>query len=532
MKKFNPRFLNAWMLKSMFLSCFLLMSCFTVASFASETTNDDSCIYGLCADPGEIGNEQYVERGSAPTELIETKKPTCEPGELEYLWMYYSASSGGWKPIAGSNTKNYQPGLLFSTTYFLRCVRKKGCPTYRESNIIRVEAVDCMPSKIEYGEACLDDAVQFYARTVQTSKAVTYKWTFEGGSPSTYTGQKVDVTFSSTGIKKVTLTVSYGDCEVVCEEEVYVENCNCEGFYCTVSSSSDCGTGSARANGFGGVGPYTYKWSNGATSRRVSGLPIGTSSVTVTDANGCECVKYIFVNAPTEVACKINVVKPIRRCGGKGTIRAYATAGDGPFQFIWSDGAYGAERRVRAGTYEATIIDTKSGCRSTCSITIMDPTVACSVSTSATTCGENNGTATAMGIGGSGHYTFDWGIYGSGSMISGLAPGTYTATVTDTRTWCTSTCSGTVGGSVGPPSCTVSTTDAACNQSNGTATANPTGGTPPYNYVWSTGETSKMITGLNADTYFVTVTDANGCSSSSSCSGVVASPTVPDCSDP
>ncbi len=42
--------------------------------------------------------------------------------------------------------------------------------------------------------------------------------------------------------------------------------------------------------------------------------------------------------------------------------------------------------------------------------------------------------------------------------------------------------------------------------------ANVTGGTPPYSYLWNTGDMTPTITGLASGTYTVTVTDANGCS--------------------
>lgn len=55
--------------------------------------------------------------------------------------------------------------------------------------------------------------------------------------------------------------------------------------------------------------------------------------------------------------------------------------------------------------------------------------------------------------------------------------------------------------------------DASCNQANGSATANPAGGVPPYAYEWNTNPTQNTATavGLAAGTYTVTVTDAQGC---------------------
>jgi hypothetical protein len=51
-----------------------------------------------------------------------------------------------------------------------------------------------------------------------------------------------------------------------------------------------------------------------------------------------------------------------------------------------------------------------------------------------------------------------------------------------------------------------------CGYASGTATIDPTAGTPPYQFQWSTGETTQMIDSLAAGIYTATVTDAVGCS--------------------
>ncbi len=67
-----------------------------------------------------------------------------------------------------------------------------------------------------------------------------------------------------------------------------------------------------------------------------------------------------------------------------------------------------------------------------------------------------------------------------------------------------------------PFSANANSTNANCNQCNGTATANPQGGTAPFTYLWSNSATSQSITGLCAGTYHVTITDAGGNSGSAS----------------
>ena len=54
-------------------------------------------------------------------------------------------------------------------------------------------------------------------------------------------------------------------------------------------------------------------------------------------------------------------------------------------------------------------------------------------------------------------------------------------------------------------------TPTTCGQCNGSITCNPTGGTPPYSFIWSNTETTQNLTDLCAGTYTMTITDANGC---------------------
>ncbi len=81
----------------------------------------------------------------------------------------------------------------------------------------------------------------------------------------------------------------------------------------------------------GGVEPYTYQWSNGATTETLENLADGAYELTITDANGCEAISEILLSAPNTIELEVSAIPP--GCNGEtGLIRVESIAGgSGPF---------------------------------------------------------------------------------------------------------------------------------------------------------------------------------------------------------
>ena len=135
-------------------------------------------------------------------------------------------------------------------------------------------------------------------------------------------------------------------------------------------------------------------------------------------------------------------------------------------------------------------------------------------------CFGGTGSATVTATGGTPTYTYSWSPSGgTAATATGLLAGTYTVTVTDANG-----CSKTASVTITQPEFMLAgncvTTGVSCNGgTDGTATAVAVGGTAPYTYTWNTVpvQTGATVSGLAAGTYMVTVTDANGCTKTATC---------------
>ncbi|MCC7245812.1 MAG: gliding motility-associated C-terminal domain-containing protein, partial [Saprospiraceae bacterium] len=279
-------------------------------------------------------------------------------------------------------------------------------------------------------------------------------------------------------------------------------------------------TGSAIVSVAGGVGPYDFKWNDpaGQTTQVAVNLPTGTYQVTVFDANGCTLVRTANISQPP--ALQLNAIPQSVSCNGgnNGAISMQINGGVLPYQYQWNTGATTANLTGQlAGTYTVTVTDANL-CTQTRTETIIEPAVIVLwPDENPVKCYDGNtGSITVSTTGGTGNFNFIWsgpnGYTGTGDEIGQLYAGTYTTTVTDANA-CTSSVEVTVSQPAAPlrvPLPEVS--DTICfGNSDGVAVATPTGGTAPYQYLWSNGQTEATATALATTFYNITVTDANEC---------------------
>lgn len=291
-------------------------------------------------------------------------------------------------------------------------------------------------------------------------------------------------------------------------------------------TNASCGgvcDGTATATITGGTPPYTYAWSTGFTiltgalTNSISALCDGTYSVTVTDANGCNITDSVIITEPPILVATATGTNVTCFAACNGTANAVVGGGTPGYTFSWSTGAITPGiTALCPGTYTVTVTDL-NGCTDTGVVTITEPTllVANFTSVDVLCFGACNGTATALPTGGTPGYSYNWlpgTPTGEGTPnVINLCPGTYSVIVTDAN-GCVDTSASIV--ITQPPvlDAAVTSTDVTCNGAcDGTATANPVGGTAGYSFVWSTTAVTPTISGLCPGSYTVTVTDANGC---------------------
>ena len=265
----------------------------------------------------------------------------------------------------------------------------------------------------------------------------------------------------------------------------------------------------------GGLSPYTYAWSNGESTALINVIDAGTYTVTVTDQIGNTETSSAVIIIPDPMTLTVDVTDETADSAEDGTAEVTATDGLPAYAYEWSNGeTTSLIEGLAPGVYQVTVTD-DAGCSETAEA-VINP-FGCAelfleASTNHNQCAELcEGSITIVEvINGVAPFTYEWENGDSEASIAELCAGTYAVTVTDANLcFAIATYEITSPAPVVPNASSTNETLAGLN--DGTATAAPIGGTPPYIYEWSNGEFTQTITGLAPGTYSVVVGDLFNC---------------------
>ncbi len=315
---------------------------------------------------------------------------------------------------------------------------------------------------------------------------------------STLVANNYTVTVTDFNNCQSTLTITISEPTLITISETHVD--------------ASCGTANGSINLLvvGGTSPYTFIWSNAATTANISLLTANNYSVTVIDFNSC--TSALIINIQNGIGPNLSETHVNSTCGNaNGAINLSVVGGQNPYTYSWSNGSVFQDLVfLNGGNYSVTVTD-NNNCTSSLSISITGSTalVLQSVVNEVTCFGFNDGAIDLTVNGGTAPYIYDWSTNATTQDLSGISGGNYTITVTDFIGCTTDETINVVEHAQLTPSQTH--VNETCGQSNGSINLNTVGGYFPYTFLWSTNAVTQNLTGITAGNYSVTVTDFNLC---------------------
>jgi gliding motility-associated-like protein len=327
--------------------------------------------------------------------------------------------------------------------------------------------------------------------------AITYQW-----MPS---GQETQCAINlGAGIHSV--TISDGTCTI--ELDTFLGDPGNVSAVLDTAIHTTCNqnNGCIAVHGQGGTGVYTYKWYldgvliPNQTNDTLCNIGPGNYEAEIDDGI-CSVKLPVQINALPAPEIQSVSVFPASCGDSNGEINIASNAGVGAHSYKWfkandlnnpiATGVSTAQNNLDSGCYVVVVYDTYCTDSVRVCVPYWDKLQVSITDSTASYCGQNDGTATALATGGSGNYQYNWysqplpGVWiGNGTKVIGLASGCYAVIAQDLSYGCTDTAYYCVLDSAAPNISIQSITASSCKNDNGSACVTVAGGTGNYQYQW------------------------------------------------
>ncbi|MBX7063940.1 MAG: T9SS type A sorting domain-containing protein [Saprospiraceae bacterium] len=377
------------------------------------------------------------------------------------------------------------------------------------------------PIASKSNEICIGDSVLFSIPPVKGASA--YYWTLDEklvGAPNLMSNS-VKLNFTTPGSHQLCVDVANSCFDVSLPPtqqciDISVYNLTLADADVTSLLCFGDSAGTISITPQGGLAPYSFNWSTGATTPLLDNLKAGNYTVTVSDALSCNKIFSFEINQPDSLQIVVTNTNMTNNNINNGKISVVASGGTAPYTYLWNIGATTTTiDSLGEGIYTVTVTDSK-GCTLVQNIFMSGPDCGLSITFAKehNNCnGGSEGTACVQVVGNFGPYIYKWNGTPGDSCLTNLKAGYYFVTIVNTA-----------GCEVKqfveikqPPPITVPDssitiiTESYFGAGDAQVVLSPTNGTAPYSFLFDNGTTDGTL--LAAGNHIVTITDANGCTS-------------------
>jgi hypothetical protein len=371
-------------------------------------------------------------------------------------------------------------------------------------------------------QSCVSNTASVSGQGSSSGANISYLWTAPAGGTIVSGANSINATVTGAGVYVLQVTNTTNGCTSTSSATVTVP---APLVVTATGGSISCSNPSTTLTANSNTPGVLYAWSGPnnftSTQQNPTVTAIGTYTVIIANPiNGCTASTTVQVTGNTAPPI-VTVPSATLTCSSPSTNLVAFTQGGG-LTYLWNTGSTNDTIVVSSpGLYSVTVTNPQNGCTALGSAAVLEDVTTPTVSIQnpdSLHCNQPNASLVST-LAGPGNATYSYSWSGPG-IISGQndptaivnQAGTYSLQVVNTTNGCSAVATTTV---FAAPTLQVEATvlqQVSCfGGNNGAAQLNATGGTPPYQYFWPTGEITTTALNLYSGEYYVTVSDANNC---------------------